>query len=160
MGNPGRERISTAPATPAGVRSRGLPPGGFLGERREHAGGQISAGSARLAGRPATHTLDYCILWSGMQSLPKDHPNVGAFAMPTTEEEIRQFAVFAAERVRHSHNSTSLEELVDEWRGSHPSADDAAAIRASLHDARQQQGRSLDEFIGDFRERHRLGDAG
>ena len=80
--------------------------------------------------------------------------------MPATEEEIRQFAVFAAERVRHSHSSTSLEELVDEWRGSHPSADDAAAIRASLRDAQWQQGRSLDEFIGDFRERHRLGDAG
>jgi hypothetical protein len=81
--------------------------------------------------------------------------------MPATEEENRrQFAVFAADRLRHSHNATSLEELVDEWQSSHPSADDAAAIRASLHDARRHEGRSLADFIGEFRERHRLGDTG
>lgn len=80
--------------------------------------------------------------------------------MPATEEEIRQFAIFAAERLRHSRDTTSLEELVDEWRASHPSAEDAAAIRASLHDARRHEGRSLAEFIGEFRERHRLGEAG
>jgi hypothetical protein len=50
--------------------------------------------------------------------------------------------------------------LVEEWRSSHHSADDAAAIRASLHDARRHEGRSLAEFIGEFRERHRLGDTG
>jgi hypothetical protein len=80
--------------------------------------------------------------------------------MPATEEEIRQFADFAAERLRHSHDTASLEELVDEWRATHPSADDATAIRASLHDARQNEGRNLAEFIGEFRERHGLGAAG
>lgn len=80
--------------------------------------------------------------------------------MPTTEEEIRQFADFAAERLRHSHDITSLEELVDEWRVKHPCADDAAAIRASLQDARRHEGRNLAEFIGEFRERHGLGGAG
>ena len=80
--------------------------------------------------------------------------------MPTTEEEIRQFADFAAERLRHSHDTTSLEELLDEWRATHSSADDAAAIRASLQDARRHEGRNLAEFIGEFRERHRFSDAG
>ena len=79
--------------------------------------------------------------------------------MAATEEEIRQFAVFAAERLRRSPKTTSLEELVDDWRAAHTSADDAAAIRASLHDARRHEGRSLADFIGEFRERHRFSDA-
>jgi hypothetical protein len=49
---------------------------------------------------------------------------------------------------------------VDEWRAKHPCADDAAAIRASLQDARRHEGRNLAEFIGEFRERHGLGGAG
>jgi hypothetical protein len=80
--------------------------------------------------------------------------------MAATEEEIRQFAVFAVEKFRQSHETTSLEDLVDDWRAAHPSAEDAAAIAASLHDARRHEGRSLADFIGEFRERHRFSDAG
>ena len=74
--------------------------------------------------------------------------------MPTTEL-IDSFSQFARARVDQAGNDLSIDDLFDEWRMQHPSAEDWLAIKASLRDLEHgETGRPFDEFAEEFLRRN------
>jgi hypothetical protein len=75
--------------------------------------------------------------------------------------ELGEFHRFVGEKVNNGGPSMSPEDVLDEWRDLHPSAEvadsDAAAIQEAIDDMENgDTGIPFEEFDRDFRARHNL----
>jgi hypothetical protein len=75
--------------------------------------------------------------------------------------ELLQFRDFIDKKLNNGSNDLSPEEALDEWRETHPEADEAedtvAAIQEALDDmANGDRGRSADELIAEIRSQYGL----
>jgi hypothetical protein len=80
---------------------------------------------------------------------------------PTASQELRAFHAFLGEKLSNGGADLSPEDALDEWRMSHPEAedceDDVAAIQAALDDvANGDTGVPFDAFDREFRKQHNI----
>ncbi len=78
---------------------------------------------------------------------------------PTLSKELRDFHAFLGQKLSNGVADVTPEEALDEWRASHPEAeeDDVAAIQAALDDvANGDTGMPFDEFDREFRKQHNI----
>ena len=80
---------------------------------------------------------------------------------PQTTDELREFHQFLGDKLQNGGARLSPEEVLDEWRDSHPSADEmdaeVAAIQEALDDmAKGDHGRPAAEVLAELRSQHGL----
>lgn len=77
--------------------------------------------------------------------------------MSSIQQELESFTRFASARIADGKAASSIDDLYDQWRDEHASAEDALAVAASLRDmARGETGREFSEFASEFRQRNQI----
>jgi hypothetical protein len=75
--------------------------------------------------------------------------------------ELESFQRFISEQLGNGGAHLSPEECLRLWRVEHPSPeelnDSVAAVKRGLEQAERGEGKSVDQFDGEFRERHGIG---